>query len=103
MEFGLKGTLKDLDLSGAPLVTEDGILSLCSELPQLTELWLDEDNLLSEGCLDKLTEHFQMPESPSFTAYGTTDFIFKRGVQRGWARCSGGWVSNDASQLLASS
>ena len=93
IQFGLKGTLKDLNLRGNPLVTEDGILTLCSELPQLTQLCLDEDNLLSEGCLDKLTEYFQMPESPSFTYIGETDFIFKRGVQRGWARSLTGWLT----------
>ena len=75
IQFGLKGTLKYLNLSGAYMVTEDGVLSLCSELSQLTELLLDEENLLSEGCLDKLTELFQMPERPSYQYPGVIYFF----------------------------
>jgi hypothetical protein len=91
----LKGTLKYLDLSGAPMVTEARVLSLCSELSQLTELLLDDDNRLAEGCIDKLTELFQMPR---WSAYWTespwpprTDFYFKRGLPKGWVRCWGGF------------
>jgi hypothetical protein len=95
IQFGLKGTLKYLDLSGAPMVTEARVLSLCSELSQLTELLLDDDNRLAEGCIDKLTELFQMPR---WSAYWTespwpprTDFYFKRGLPKGWVRCWGGF------------